>query len=132
MKAGGAWTKQCDYRLMAWIVISVYTWSVSQSHATIRTVSEFVGLGQRESVWGTLCVSSFCSGSFCFEIKSRNGQPATAKVSVETSLHKTNNTVETGSYCTDSKWMTYFMTMTVYVEPVSEDVYVIYNKFVGQ
>jgi hypothetical protein len=96
--------------------------------AEIRSHTEFAPKGQRTAVWGTMCQDTFCSEGICFSITNKMNLPAAAKIAVETSLHKTDNTEATGNFCSDSKWMTYFMTITVYVEGINEDVYVTYNE----
>jgi hypothetical protein len=98
------------------------------SDARANQVSLLVLKGQRQAVWGTLCESPFCSEAICFDIKSRAGTPAHAKIAVEASLHKTVNTEATGHFCSDSKYLSYFMTMTVYVEATDEDVYATYQQ----
>jgi len=61
-----------------------------------------------------------------------NNMPGTAYIGVEVSWHKRINTEGIGKFCSDTKWMTYLMTMTVYVEPVIEDLYINYEESVKQ
>jgi hypothetical protein len=109
------------------VALVVYVSYPVSAFSELREITEFAPKGQRTAVWGTLCDSTFCSDSICFELKSKTGAPATAEIAVETTLHKTVNTEATGHFCSDSKWMTYFMSVTVFVEPTQEDLYVTYK-----
>jgi hypothetical protein len=110
-----------------WAIMALYVFIYSTSVVGAKQVTQLVMKGQRTAVWGTLCESTVCSDGICFELQSRNGTPASAKIAVEASLHKTVNTEATGHFCSENKWMTYFMSMTVYVEPTQEDLYVVYT-----
>jgi hypothetical protein len=114
------------------VALTISAYLASSASSDTRNITQFVAKGQRMAVWGTLCKSTFCSDGICFELKSKSGEPASAKIAVETSLHKTVNSEATGHFCSETKWMTYFMVMTVFVEPTQEDLYVSYNTFVDQ
>jgi hypothetical protein len=100
--------------------------------AEIQSHTVFVPKGQRTAVWSTMCDSTLCSKSICFLIANKNNMPGTAYIVVEASWHARINTEGIGKFCSDTKWMTYFMTMTVYVEPVMEDLYVSYEESAKQ
>lgn len=90
--------------------------------------STLVKLGERTPVWGVLCKDLYCAHSLCFRLQNKNGQPATAKIAVEATFHDTLDTVATNDYCTPLRSMTFFMSMTVWVEPITEDVNVMITK----
>lgn len=97
--------------------------------AKIKTVTELVSKGDRKLIWGTACKAAFCSAGICFDLSTRDKHPANAKITVETSLHTTTTVSATGHYCAEDKWMTYFMTMEVFVEPTQEDLVVSYDTY---
>ena len=100
--------------------------------AEIQSHTVFAPNGQRTAVWSTTCKSTFCSDGICFLIINKNNMPGTAFIVIDASWHKRVNTEAVGKFCSDTKWMTYLMTMTVYVEPVTEDLYINYEQSVKQ
>jgi hypothetical protein len=100
--------------------------------AEVQSHTVFAPKGQRTAVWSTTCESALCSKGICFLITNKNSMPGTAYIVVEVSWRNRINTEGIGKFCSDTKWMTYSMTMKVYVEPVMEDLYINYEEAVRQ
>jgi hypothetical protein len=109
--------------------------ALSSLHALqVKEIKQYIRKGVKQAVWGTMCKDTFCSESICMTFRDELGKPAHVVVSLESTWSSAKNkpSEQVGSYCSPSKWMTYFMTFTVYVQAVDSDVVVSYREAAGQ
>lgn len=99
------------------------------SAAPITQFGETIAQGKKAAVWASMCKQTLCGENVCLTFHDDRDMPARALVFLEVTWPSKSETSEqTGSYCTPTKWMTYFMTYTVYVEALDGNVVVSYRE----
>lgn len=97
--------------------------------APIKQFRETIAQGKKAAVWATMCKQTLCSENVCLTFRDDQHRPARATVFLEATWPSKSETSEQiGSYCTPTKWMTYFMTCIVYVEALDGNLVVSYRE----